>query len=153
MINFDLSQVIKKENIFFDVDASDAQDLIGKVARKLAEHEDISNTDRLIDDAITREAELPTSLDNGIAMPHARCSAVDKLICAFVRPRNPLDFKSPDGNLTDIIFFSAIPANCVDEYLHLTARLVRKLNSSSTVEKLRASQTPEEVLDILGVLS
>jgi len=151
MKHFELSNALYIESIFLDFEATDPQDLIRKVATEIAGKEEIIDVDRLISDAITREEELPTGLENGIAMPHARCEAVKKLICVFVRLKDGIDFNSPDNTISKLVFFSAIPSTCVDEYLHLTASLIRKLNTKGVTEKLLSSTDADEVKEILGL--
>lgn len=146
-----LSEKIIPERIFFDLEASDRFEFIREVSRRLSGSEGISDADQMAQDAIIREEELSTGIDRGIAMPHARTNAVKELICAFVRPSEPVDFGSADGKPCDLIFFSAVPRKAVDQYLHLTAAIVRRLQKNGTTEKLRAASSKEDVLDALGI--
>jgi mannitol/fructose-specific phosphotransferase system IIA component (Ntr-type) len=151
MKKFDLSDALHLDTIYFGLDADDQYSLIQKIARLLDNREEVLNSSNLEKDAIEREKELPTSIEGGIAMPHARCASVNKLICAFVRPKKPIDFFGPDEEPSDLIFFSAIPHESFNQYLHLTAQLIRQLNRPGVKEALRTASKPEEVLKILGV--
>ncbi len=143
-----VKQLLEENHIFLDVTAKDRYTLIQEVARWLAEDPSVSDCELLAEDAISREDEMPTGINAGIALPHARTPAVNKMILAFARPTEPIDFKSPDGLDADLVFFSAIPPNCVDEYLKTTATLVRFLSRSGVKSKLRSASSVAEVLAV-----
>ena len=150
MKSFNLPDTLKRENIFFDVQGATRTDLIRQIASKLADRDEILDAERMAQAAIAREEDLPTGIEAGIALPHARTDAVRKLLCAFIRPAHPIDFSSPDGKLCDLIFFAAIPTDGVNEYLRLTAGLIRKLHHSDVAEQLRNANSADEVLKILS---
>ncbi len=142
-----VKQLLEHKHIFLDVDAKDRYTLIREVARWLAEDPSVTDCEKLAEDAINREDEMATGINAGVALPHARTSAVNKMILAFARPKQPVDFNSPDDRDADLVFFSAIPSNCVDEYLKMTAALVRFLSRDGVKSKLRSAQSEAEVLE------
>ncbi|MBS1261550.1 MAG: PTS system mannose-specific EIIBCA component [Calditrichaeota bacterium] len=146
-----LSEKIQPENLFFDLDAADRFELIRQVTGRLEGRDGVLDAKELARDAITREQELSTGIDRGVAMPHARTNAVGALICAFVRPVQPIDFGSADGKPCDLIFFSAVPRRCVDQYLHLTAAIVRRLQQDNVIDRLRGARSASDVLAALGI--
>lgn len=149
-MKYDVKSVLTTDQIVLGMDATDRYDLIRQAARLLQDTTDVvRDLDQLVADAIDREEELATGIEHGVAMPHARTRAVTGLRAAFIRPRNPVDFGSPDGGESDIIFFSAIPMDNVDAYLHLTASLVRRLHNPRVLDQLRDAQSPDDVLRTL----
>ncbi len=146
-----LTGQLNLESIFLDVDATDRMSLIREVSARMVDHKEVIDATQLAEDAITREKELSTGIDRGIAMPHARTDAVSSLICAFVRPKQPVDFLSEDGKPCDLIFFSAVPRKCVDQYLFFTAAIVRKLHQQQVLDSLRNAKNRREVLTALGI--
>jgi mannitol/fructose-specific phosphotransferase system IIA component (Ntr-type) len=151
MKTINLKEKLHQGNVFLDVDVVDRFDVIRLIAGRLKDHEVVGDISQLAEDAINREEELSTGIDRGIAMPHARTNAVSDLICAFVRPANPVDFGSADGQPCDLIFFSAVPRKCVDQYLHFTAAIVRKLQRPEVLEGLRKANNAQETLTVLGI--
>ena len=145
---FHLPEVLHTENIFFDVPGSTATELIRNIAKRLSERSEIRDAEKMASAAIEREEELPTGIEAGIALPHARTDAVRKLLCAFVRPAKPVDFSSPDGQPADLIFFAAIPTDGVNEYLRLTASLIRKLHRTDVADQLRNANSADEILKV-----
>ncbi|MFH0883129.1 MAG: PTS sugar transporter subunit IIA [bacterium] len=145
-----LGTLLTDDVIFLDMNAADRMDVIRQVADNLKDNEAVINVDRLVEDAVKREEELPTGLEHGIAMPHARTNAVRHILCAYVRLVEPLDFQAPDGKLCDLVFFSAVPPEGLDSYLHITAALVRKLSREDIREALRQAENSEQVIELLA---
>lgn len=146
-----LADVLRPDTVFLDLDAPDRFVLIREVSARLGRESTVTDTDQLARDAILREEELSTGIDHGIAMPHARSDAVTRLTCAFVRPARPVDFGSADGRPCDLIFFSAVPRACVDQYLHFTAAVVRRLQGDGVVNQLRDAESAEQIISALGI--
>jgi len=149
MKQLQLSEIFSEERVFLDLEVSDRFEAIEKVTALLKNRKEVLNADTMRKAAIEREEELSTGLQHGIAMPHARTSAVNSLLCAFARLSQAVDFQAPDGVKSDLLFFSAIPQDGLDTYLHLTAALVRKLNNPKVRESLRAASSKSEVVEIL----
>ncbi len=146
-----LKNSLRPETVFLDIEADDCFTLIREISNKINRENLVIDSERLAEDAITREQEMPTGINAGIALPHARTSAVSRMVLAFARPAKPVDFSSPDGNPSDLILFSAIPLDCIDEYLKITAHLVRRLSRQEVASDLRNAKTPGEVLELLGL--
>ena len=144
-----LATLLTDDVIFLDLEATDRLDVILKIAERLKDQDAVKDVNVLIEDAVKREEELATGLEHGIAMPHARTGAVSRILCAVARLSKPIDFQAPDGNLSDLVFFSAVPPEGLDSYLHYTAALVRKLANEEIREKLRHAKNSEEVIELL----
>ncbi len=146
MKRIELDKLFHEENVFLDLEARDGSELIRKTCQLLADREGVLDSGKIADDAIIREEELPTGLEHGIAMPHARTRGVDRLVCAIVKPVEPISFSAPDGSLARVIFFTAIPQSRVDDYLHLTAALIRRIHQRTVLEGVLNASTEKELL-------
>ena len=147
-----LKESFASDHIFLDISASDQFDLIRKIVTGLEKCGAISDSQTVISEALDREEEMPTGIQSGIALPHARTSSVKKIVLAFARPAPPVDFKSADGIPADLVFFSAIPQKSIDQYLKMTAHLVRLLDRPEVSQKLRNATSNKEILHILELI-
>jgi PTS system nitrogen regulatory IIA component len=68
-----------------------------------------------------REKLGSTSIGHGVALPHARTNLTDQAIGAFLKLDNGIDFDSPDGIKTDLIFALLVPEHYTDEHLKILA--------------------------------
>jgi mannitol/fructose-specific phosphotransferase system IIA component (Ntr-type) len=131
--------------------ADDPISLINTVSERLKDCDEVISYREMAKAAVMREREMPTGIEHGIALPHARTHAVRGLLLAFIRPPEPIPFQAPDGEPADLIFFSAIPPRSITEYLKLTARIVRMLSTEGLQESLRSAQTHADVCKVLGL--
>ncbi|MDP8205709.1 MAG: PTS sugar transporter subunit IIA [Candidatus Electryonea clarkiae] len=141
-----LKESLQPENIFLNVESEDRFSLIRRLVGLLKENQAVDDEAQLIEDAVVREEDMATGISDGIALPHARTSTVETLTVAFARPEIPIQFESADGRPADLIFFSAIPPHCIENYLKLTAYLIRLLGQEEIAEGLRRAGSASEVL-------
>ena len=121
----------------------------GAVVRRLAElvaaAGRATGADALHADALAREAQAPTGLPGGIAIPHCRSAAVTEASLAFARLSPKVDFGAPDGP-ADLAFLIAAPAHGDADHLTLLTALARALVRPEFVASLRAAASDEEIV-------
>lgn len=100
--------------------------------------------------AIERERLGSTGVGNGVALPHARIDGMDRVVAAFVRLSDPLDFDAVDGRQVDLVCFLLAPADCGGAHLRALARVSRLLRRPETRQRLRAAPNAEALYAILG---
>lgn len=88
---------------------------------------------------LAREAQSPTGIGFGIAIPHAKSAAVKKPLVAFGVSKNGVDFGGGPANL---IFMIAASNDAGDLHLQTLAKLSRKLINPVFRESLL--QTPDK---------
>lgn len=87
-----------------DMRASDKWEAISELVASLAASGLVSDTPLAVGDIEARERSLSTGLTNGIALPHARSSAVTRRCCAVGISRSGIDFGCLDGLPAQIVF-------------------------------------------------
>lgn len=90
-----------------------------------------------------------TAIGDGMALPHASNAGVASLGIAVLRLQNGLDWGAYDAKPVDLIFMLAVPPHHESEHLLALARLVNLLSDAALVRKLRASDTPEDLIAVL----
>jgi fructose PTS system EIIBC or EIIC component len=124
----------------------------GAVVRRLAElvaaAGRATGADALHGDAMAREAQAPTGLPGGIAIPHCRSAAVTEASLAFARLSPKVDFGAPDGP-ADLAFLIAAPAHGDADHLTLLTALARALVRPEFVASLRAASSAEEIVRLV----
>jgi PTS system nitrogen regulatory IIA component len=100
----------------------------------------------LVETLLEREQTSSTAIADGIAIPHGRHSVGDKIVCAFGRNREGLDFDSIDGSPTQIFFVLVSPETRPTLHLRWLAHLCRLLPSPEFRQALLSAESPEEVL-------
>ena len=100
-------------------------------------------------DVAAREELLPTGIDGGIGIPHARTAGISEPTVTFGRSNAGIDWGAADGP-ANLIFMITVPDGAGDEHLAILASLSRALMRSEFREKLLAAQDPKVVADTIN---
>ena len=96
-----------------------------------------------------REKLGSTGIGDGLAFPHARSDAVDKLVIVFARSKPGIEFDAIDGKPVHLLFLMAAPNADLSTYLKVLARVSLMLRRGQVAEGLLAAKTAREVCGIL----
>lgn len=103
-------------------------------------------TDRTIfEHLIGRERLGSTGLGKGVALPHARVDGIDEARGALIKLDQSVDFDAIDKQPVDLLFALVVPRHFTDEHLRILAALAELFSDHSFCERLRSSQTAEEL--------
>jgi fructose-specific phosphotransferase system IIA component len=144
-----LVDVLKENMIFLNFDATNKEEAIEKFINSLEKTGTIKEPNALKDALLEREKLGTTGVGNGIAMPHARSSAIKDLTVAFFRSEKGLDFKSMDSEPVHLIFLLLAPVTAGGPYLKLLAKISRLLRSDDFRLSLMQAKDVKEVLQII----
>ncbi|MDO5075703.1 fructose-specific PTS transporter subunit EIIC [Corynebacterium sp.] len=125
---------------------STPEDVIGQLAKTVAAAGRSTNAALLTEDACAREAQSPTGVPGGVAIPHCRTAAVNEPTLAFVRLTNPVDFGGPDGDAT-LVFLIAAPEGGGKAHLKILSTLARALVRKDFIQALRSATTKDEIVE------
>ena len=142
-----IDQLLKSERIALNLTAKDKFEVIDKLAQLMSGAPEVEDFDLLRSDIVQREKEMPTGLEHGTAIPHARTYGVNNLVLAFARLQKPVDFGAVEGDPAQLIFQFGVPINQVSVYLKILAKLSRLLKSKDLREKLLKAATPQDIID------
>ncbi|MCE9614225.1 MAG: PTS sugar transporter subunit IIA [Lentisphaerae bacterium] len=130
--------------------ATTKDEAIHEIGMKLAEEGFVDNGEKLIEEALRREAILSTAVEHGMAFPHVRGVEGGGLALALGVSENGIDFGSATkGNKTRFIFFLAIPVAASAFYLKLLAGLTETFMNPDNRKALLVPQDPEALWKVL----
>lgn len=124
-----LVDVLKENLVFLNFEAANKEEAIEKFINCLENTGTIKEPNALKDALLEREKLGTTGIGNGIAMPHARSSAIKDLTVAFFRSEKGFDFKSMDSDPVHLVFLLLAPVSSGGPYLKLLAKISRLLRS------------------------
>jgi PTS system fructose-specific IIC component len=144
-----MPDLITPDLVVLDADlGSDKSAVVRRLAELVAAAGRATSADGLHTDAMAREAQAPTGLPGGLAIPHCRSAAVTEASLAFARLNPKVDFGAPDGP-ADIVFLIAAPAEGDADHLTLLTALARALVRPDFVASLRSASSPEEIVTLV----
>lgn len=144
-----LVDVLKENMIFLNFEAANKEEAIDKFINSLDRTGTIKEPNALKDALLEREKLGTTGIGNGIAMPHARSSAIKDLTVAFFRSEKGIDFKSMDSEPVHLIFLLLAPVTAGGPYLKLLAKISRLLRSDDFRKALIEAKDVASVLQII----
>jgi fructose-specific phosphotransferase system IIA component len=109
----------------------------------------IEDRETCLRDLNEREQYLSTGLENGLAIPHAKTTAVNELLISFGISRTGLDFASLDGKPAHFIFLVISPRDVAGPHIQILAQLSRNFKSDDLAEKLISAESNQEILNII----
>ncbi|CAM3304881.1 MULTISPECIES: PTS fructose transporter subunit IIABC [Saccharibacillus] len=94
---------------------------------------------------LAREAQSSTGIGEGIAMPHAKTSAVNQPTIVFGKSTRGVNYESLDDQPAYFFFMIAVPEGESNLHLQALKVLSRMLLDADFLDRLRAVKTPGEV--------
>ncbi len=85
---------------------------------------------------LDREAQRTTGIGRGFAIPHAKCDAVSKLVVAFGRPTELIDFAAIDGRPVKLVALLVSPTNETSSHIQTLAKLSRLVTNDRVLAAL-----------------
>ena len=96
-----------------------------------------------------RERLGSTAIGDGIAIPHGKLRGANKIIGAFGRHREGVDFESLDGNPTQIFFVLVAPEDSASLHLKALARVSRLLKDDAFRARLIEAADSAEIYRLI----
>jgi len=97
-----------------------------------------------------REKISTTAIGEGVAIPHGKLSDVDRVLGAFARSAEGVDFASLDGEPTHLFFALIAPENAAADHLKALARISRLLKDEAFRHRLMAGETAQDLYAIIA---
>jgi PTS system nitrogen regulatory IIA component len=99
---------------------------------------------------LEREKISTTAIGEGVAIPHGKLPGVERVLGAFARSPQGVDFASLDGEPTHLFFVLVAPENAAADHLKALARISRLLKDGSFRRRLMEGQTSRELFQIIA---
>lgn len=134
-----------------DLAAGDKQGVLTELVAKLvAGSKTMTRSDAVLQMLESREALGSTAVGPGVAFPHGRTLAVQKLTVLCARSRQGVDFESIDGKPTHLFFvLIAPPQDSGHKYIKSLAVLTDKLQDATLRDRLMAAEDYESFSAVL----
>lgn len=128
-------------------------DAIRALAKRLADLGKINNLDHYLNDVFAREAQGPTALGEGLAVPHGKSEAVQEAAFAVATLSEPVSWEGVDGpeEVNVIVLLAIPPAEAGSTHMQLLTALTRRLADDEVRAAVSAATSPAQLLQALGL--
>lgn len=147
-----LTSLTSPELIHLHAKFASRDEAITFLARKLQQQGILEDEQDYLRAVFEREAEGPTALGEGLAVPHGKSASVRRAAFALATLAEPLPWLGVDGDEpVNLIFLLAIPlAEAGTTHMQLLTALTTRLVDDDTRAALLAACSREEVMALLS---
>lgn len=144
-----LTDAIGPEHVKLDMEAVDKREAIEELVELMAESCENCDADTILDAVFARERDGSTGLEKGVAIPHAKCDAVDRLRIVIGVSRDGVDFESQDGKPSHLFFLMIAPTSESGPHVQAIAKIVKMIKLDRFRERLLKAKRPEDVVETI----
>ena len=145
-----LLDILSAGSTLIDLKGETKEDIIAELIDTLAVGDAISDRDKVLQAVLEREKIMSTGIGDGIAIPHGKSDAVERLVAALGTQRRGVDFEALDGEPAYVFFLLVSPANVSGPHIKALARISRLLKNDDFKKKLIAAEASAEIIEIIG---
>jgi len=143
-----LLERIEKSIIKIPLESKDKTSVIRELVTVLKEAGKIEDTDTVVEAVEAREALCSTGLDRGIAVPHAKTTAVDDLTIAIGISPGGIDYDALDGEDSKVFFLILPPPDQSGPHVQALSEIAKMTQSANFMKFLLRSENAQEVVDL-----
>ena len=140
-----ITDLLQRDTIQLNLRASSKREVIEELVDVLDRAGKLSDRNGYRDAILKRESESTTGLGEGIAIPHAKTSAVKTPAIAFGRSEG-VDYEALDGQPSRLFFMIAAGENANNEHLETLSKLSVYLMDPAFQERLYAATSESDVI-------
>ena len=121
--------------VLLEMEGTTEEEVITEMIRALQGRAEVRDTGVFEQAVLERQKVHPPLLGNGVALPHARTSAVTEMVLVIGKCPAPVAF-GPEQIPVKLIFLYGVPAPCISEYLASVAKLTGFLRQPGCLDQL-----------------
>ncbi|MFC0270768.1 fructose-specific PTS transporter subunit EIIC [Metabacillus herbersteinensis] len=144
-----ITELLTKDTIKLDVHSTTKNDVITELVTVLDRSGKLTDKVAFEKAVLAREEQSTTGIGEGIAIPHAKTSAVKTPAIAFGRSKSGIDYQSLDGAVSHLFFMIAASEGANNTHLEALARLSSLLMKEEVRKKLLEANSEDAILAII----
>ena len=144
-----LSKIIQPTCIKVPLESKDKQSAIIELIELLDSNNLFADKASALEAVLAREQTRSTGIGSGIAIPHGKCKAVEKLVMAIGIAHDPLDFESVDGKPVSIIILLVSPLNETGPHIQALASISRLMLDEQFKQSVEQASSADELYQLL----
>ncbi len=146
-------KVLRPDVVATDLAGMTKQQIIEEMLDLLMATGMVTDRRKALENLLLREKKMSTGLQFGVAIPHAKTTAVKQLLSCIAIKRDGIDFQSLDGETSRIFIMTLSPENRTGPHVQFLAEVSAILKSQEARDRLLECTTEQEMLNVLGAES
>ena len=145
----DIARYLSTCDIWLNLSVADKRGLFDAIGRHLEQEHALSH-DLVVTSLSRREQAGSTAVGEGVAIPHARVSGLERIFIGYARLVSPIPFGAPDGKRVSHVLVLLVPSPATDEHLKILAEASHLFSDRRFREQLEASADRDATLQLFS---
>lgn len=146
-----ITELLNKDAICIDLKSSEKGEILSDLVDLLVSSGSVKKTEKseILKKLKEREVLGSTGIGKGVAIPHAKCSKIKKMVAAFGVSKTGVDYKSLDGEATYLFFLLVAPGETPGPHLKALAKISRLLDDKFVRDRLKTAKNNNDIMKIV----
>ena len=144
-----LSKKIHKKALLLEMKASSKAEALEELVDLLCAAYKLKERETILEAIRAREAKQSTGIGMGLAVPHAKTPAVNRLYVAFGRSERGIDFEAVDGGAARLLFILISPRDVSGPHIKALAGISRLIKHEEFRRDLLACDDESRFIDLV----
>ena len=144
-----LSDLLTSRSVAPDLKGVTKREVLVELVELLESGHGLESHGEILDQVLRRESMMSTGIGNGVAIPHGKARAVDRVMAACAVSAKGVAFDAVDGEPAHIFILLVSPENVGAAHVKVLANISRLLKEESVRKQLREVHNPAALLSAL----
>jgi PTS system nitrogen regulatory IIA component len=144
-----LSELLSDAAVQPRLKAAGKRDAVAELVALLESAHGLDSRGEILDRVLRREAMMSTGIGNGVAIPHGKARAVDRMMAACAVSPAGVDFEAVDGEPAHLFILLVSPESVGTPHVKVLANISRLLKEESVRRNLREADSAGAFLAVL----
>lgn len=135
--------------IILSLKSKDKKHAILEIIEVLAKNKKIKDINKCVQSIMEREKIGTTGIGQGIAIPHGRTDAIEKLTSALAISKEGVEFDALDGEKVHLIFLILSPQDSITQHLRAISAAASLFKDPFVRQSLKDAKSVDEVIRII----
>ena len=139
-----LSELLNSKAVSLRLAARTKREALVELVQLLESAHGFKSQGEILDRVMRREAMMTTGIGNGVAIPHGKARAAERMMAACAVAPDGLEFESEDGQPAQLFVLFVSPENAATLHVKVLANISRLFKEESVRKTLREARSPQE---------
>ena len=144
-----LSELLNSDAVTLRLEAHTKREAIAELVGVLESAHKIDSQGEILDRVLRREAMMSTGIGNGVAIPHGKARAVDRMMAACAVSSAGVEFDAVDGEPASLFILLVSPESVGAPHVKVLANISRLFKEESVRRSLREAETSDAFLAVI----
>jgi PTS system fructose-specific IIC component/PTS system nitrogen regulatory IIA component len=144
-----LRDIYRPEYIKVNLEAEDKEEAFEELVDHFCGASGIKTRQPILKAVQERETKMSTGIKKGIAIPHGKTNAVDRIYGVLGISRKGVDYDALDGNPVHLLFLILAPEKDTETHLRLLKRLAALLDDPQFYSEMALQASARDAYEII----